>query len=39
MDILVLIETINTSVKSVLRHRLLIDFAGNFFQCGISSYN
>ena len=35
----ILIETINKSVKSVLRHRRLIYFTGNFFQCGISSYN
>ena len=34
-----LIETINTSVKSVLRHIILTYFTGKFFQCGISSYN
>ena len=35
----ILIETTNKSVKSVLRHRILIYFIENFFQCGISSYN
>ena len=35
----ILIETINKSVKSVLRYRILIYFTGNFFQCGISNYN
>ena len=35
----ILIETINKSVKIVLRHRILIYFKGNFFQSGISSYN
>ena len=35
----ILLETIKKSVKSVLRHRILIFFTGNFFQCGISSYN
>ena len=35
----ILIETINKSVKSVLRQRILIYFIGNFFPCGISSYN
>ena len=35
----ILIETINESAKSVPRHRILIYFTGNFFQCGISSFN
>ena len=36
--LLLKIEAINTSVKSVLRHGILIYFTGNFFQCGIYSY-
>ena len=35
----ILIENINKSVQSVLRHRILNYFTGNFFQSGISSYN
>ena len=29
----IFIEAINTSVNSVLRHRILIYFTGTFFQC------
>ena len=35
----ILIGTINKSVKSVLRQRILIYFKGNFFKSGILSYN
>ena len=35
----ILIENINKSIKSVLRHRILIYFTGNFFPSGISSYH
>ena len=35
----ILIEPINKSVKSILRHRILIYFKRNFFQWGISSNN
>ena len=39
MILFIFIGTINTSVNSVIRHKILIYFTGNSLQCGISSYD